>query len=62
MNTLAENCPWCGVGHEGLELDEASPGTWVVVCRECGAEGPHPKEGLQSVDAALCRWNGDADQ
>ena len=56
INNRTSNCPYCGTGHENLELIESNfieKGGHQVRCNNCGARGPEYDEPV----SAISQWN-----
>jgi hypothetical protein len=47
-------CPFCA--YADVEFDEVSPGVVAITCPDCGAIGPHFKEG-STTPQAIFGWN-----
>lgn len=51
-------CPFCGSHDTGLgTLFTRDGGSYCIMCRRCGAEGPHRGDGVFSEAEAIAAWN-----
>lgn len=57
-HTIPNDCPFCGSPDTALGA-KFDPFFFIyyVMCRHCGAEGPHSGRQAQSEEAAIAAWN-----
>lgn len=57
-HTIPNECPFCGSTDTTLDSQFGTAGgTRYIMCRRCGAEGPHSGRQAQSEEEAIAAWN-----